>query len=76
MGTLAYPIGAAIVLSTVYVAVPRLRERRETRRKLRAAERHLQAQYETLRIGNYAAETTPSVDSYGWSVIDYAASDS
>ena len=76
MGTLAFPIGAAIVFATLYVAVPRLRERRETRRKFRAAERHLQAHFESQRIGKYAAETTPSVDSYGWSAVDYAASDS
>jgi hypothetical protein len=75
MGTLAIPIGAAIVFATMYVAVPRLRERRETRRKWRAAELRLQEQHQTRRIGYHATEPTPNVDHYGWTSIDYAAQD-
>lgn len=70
MGTLAIPILAAIVFATIYLAVPRLRERHETRRKWRAAERHLQVQQQTQRISFQATETTPSVDNYGWSAVD------
>ena len=70
MGTLAIPIVVGIVFATVFIAVPRLRERQATRRNNRAVTLRFQREFPIQPVSHSAIETTASVDPDDGTVTD------